>query len=176
MGGAGTGTPARAIAGAESLDTRVVAALDATIPRYLRAIRLAIEQAEGEGRLTMPQLHCLQAMAATGTTLTTHLARRMHVSVPTMTGRIDGLVGRGLVERRPDPADRRQVRLGLTPAGHRLLGRYQAIMDARLGELLAHLPPERKERLLHALEDMAAMLDADAGGGERASAGTEGWR
>jgi DNA-binding MarR family transcriptional regulator len=176
MGGAGDDTPARAVAGAECLDTRVVAALDATIPRYLRAIRLAIEQAEGEGRLTMPQLHCLQAMAATGTTRTTHLARRMQVSVPTMTGRIDGLVERGLVERRPDPADRRQVRLTLTPAGHRLLGRYQAIMDARLRELLVHLAPEGKARLLLALEDVAAMLDADADGVRHASVGMESWR
>lgn len=144
------------------LDAALVAALDATIPRYLRAIRLAIERAEGEGRLTMPQLHCLQALARRETTLTTKLARWLHVSVPTMTSRIDGLVERGLVERRPDPTSRRQVQLVLTPAGHATLRRYQAIMDARLRELVAHLTPDRQERLLLAMGDIAAMLDADA--------------
>ena len=47
----------------------------------------------------------------------------------TMTNRIDRLVSRGLVERLPDPHDRRGVRVRLLPAG-------RWAVDAALGDLL----------------------------------------
>lgn len=57
------------------------------------------------------------------------LIRETHVTSGTMTNRVDRLVGRGLVERRADPADRRQVRVVLTDDGRRLV-------DAAMGDLL----------------------------------------
>src|SRR5690348_17024149 len=98
----------------DDLGDALVTAMDRTISRYQRSLRHAIEQAEGPERLTMPQLRCLQAITADGTALTTQLARRMNVAVPTMTSMIDGLTERGLVARHPDPVDRRQVRIVMT--------------------------------------------------------------
>ena len=147
---------------ATELDTALVTAMDRTISRYQRSLRSAIEQAEGPERLTMAQLRCLQAITADGTALTTQLARRMNVAVPTMTSMIDGLAERGLVARHPDPADRRQVRIVMTDEGHAVLGRYQAIMHARLRTLIGHLNAMQKKRLLAAIQDVAMMLDADA--------------
>ena len=146
------------------LDTALVTAMDRTISRYQRSLRLAIEQAEGPERLTMPQLRCLQAFGADGAALTTHLARRMKVAVPTMTSMIDGLAERGLVTRHPDPADRRQVRIIMTDEGRAVLDRYQAIMHARLRTLIGPLNAWQKKRLLAAIQDVAIMLDADASG------------
>src|SRR5262245_61502190 len=127
--------PPTATEGGE-LDAALLATLETTIPRYIRTIRRAIEEVEGEIPLTLPQFRCLQAVAARGVTLTTHLARQMQVTVPTMTSRLDGLVERGLVQRQPDPLSRRQVQVSLTPAGVALLGRYQAFIDARLHDLI----------------------------------------
>ena len=146
----------------DDLNTALVPLMDRTISRYQRALRLAIEQAEGPGRLTMPQLRCLQMIATDGTALTTQLARLLTVAVPTMTSMIDGLTERGLVGRHPDPTDRRQVRIVMTAEGHAVLARYQAIMHARLRTLLLHLNATQKKRLLDAMHDMDAMLDADA--------------
>ncbi len=147
-----------------ALDTELVTAMDQTISHYQRSLRLAIEQAEGPARLTMPQLRCLQAFGADGAALTTQLARRMKVAVPTMTSMIDGLAERGLVTRHPDPADRRQVRIMMTDEGRAVLSRYQAIMHARLRTLIGHLNASQKKRWLAAIQDVAMMLDADAGG------------
>jgi DNA-binding MarR family transcriptional regulator len=143
------------------LGDALVTAMDRTISRYQRSLRHAIEQAEGRERLTMPQLRCLQAITADGTALTTQLARQMNVAVPTMTSMIDGLTERGLVERHPDPVDRRQVRIVMTDEGRAVLARYQGIVHMRLRRLLSHLTAAQKKRLLAAMEDVAFMLDAD---------------
>lgn len=69
----------------------------------------------------------------------------------TMTNRIDRLAGRGLVERLPDPRDRRGVRVRLLPSG-------EHVVDAALSDLL-----ERERTILAALspaecEQVSALL------------------
>ncbi len=72
------------------------------------------------------------------------------VTSGTMTNRVDRLVARGLVERRPDPDDRRGVLVSLTATGRRTV-------DAALDELLVH-----ERRILGALEGAEATRLADA--------------
>ncbi len=141
------------------LTLALVHAVETTIPRYIQTLRQAIEEAEGVESLTLPQYRCLGAVAAQGTALTTQLARLFQVSVPTMTGRLDSLVDRGLLQRQPDPSSRRQVLVTLTPAGQAVLLRYQTIVDARLRAILAPLSDIRQARLLAALSDLAEALD-----------------
>ncbi len=145
-----------------SQDAELVAALDTVVFRVNRAIRQALNKAEGDARLTITQLYCLRAIAAkAGPAKTTHLARQLQVTAPTMTRTVDTLVERGLVARQADPADRRTIGLMLTEPGRGLMRRYQAEIDERLQGLIAHLSPAQKKRLLAAAADLAAILDAD---------------
>src|SRR5580765_2709951 len=57
------------------------------------------------------------------------LLRETLVTSGTMTNRVDRLAGKGLVERLPDPADRRGVQVRLTDAGRT---RVDAALDALL--------------------------------------------
>src|SRR2546423_7958920 len=86
-------------------DGDLTAVLDGIMPRYAQVLRHVLAADQGAGRLTLPQLRLLQALAAmeTGIALTTQLARQMDVTVPTMTSRIDGLVERGFVSGGPTP-------------------------------------------------------------------------
>jgi DNA-binding MarR family transcriptional regulator len=146
----------------EQLEPTLIALLDQTVPRYLRALRDAISDAEGPDRLTMPQLRCLQAIAAAGESpiTTSQLAELMRVSVPTMSSMLDGFVSRGLVERHPDPASRRRLHLRITADGSEVLVRYQRIMDERHRELIRQIDTEGRARLLNALEDLRLGLDS----------------
>jgi DNA-binding MarR family transcriptional regulator len=143
-------------------DDDLIRAMEAIIPRYLRALRRAIERAEGPGRLTMAQVRCLQAIAASpnGETLTSRLARHMSVSAPSISSMIDGLVERALVERKPNPVNRRQVRLLMTAGGRELLHRYNDEITNHLDDLFAPLSARGKRRLFHAVTDLAELLDA----------------
>ena len=61
-----------------------------------------------------------------------HLAERLAVRPPTVTAVVDGLVARGLVERRPVEGDRRRVDHVLTEEGHRVLEAADTAVEARL--------------------------------------------
>jgi DNA-binding MarR family transcriptional regulator len=85
------------------------------------------------------------------------LARSEQVRSPTMTTLVNGLEDAGLVARRPDPDDARQVLVEATPAGRRLMRRGRARRVAALQELLADLDDDDVATL-----DRAARLIEDA--------------
>jgi DNA-binding MarR family transcriptional regulator len=61
-----------------------------------------------------------------------HLAERLAVRPPTITAVVDGLVTRGLVERRAVEGDRRRVDHVLTDEGHRVLDAADTAVEERL--------------------------------------------
>lgn len=64
------------------------------------------------------------------------VGRRLGVDRTTMVALIDGLEGKGLVARRPDPADRRRNVIALTGAGRKTLRRATRASDEAEGRLL----------------------------------------
>ena len=75
------------------------------------------------------------------------LLKETLVTSGTMTNRVDRLASRGLVERHPDPSDRRGVLVRLTPEGKKAVdGAFTALIDAE-SELLADLSPADQDAL-----------------------------
>jgi DNA-binding MarR family transcriptional regulator len=74
------------------------------------------------------------------------LARRLHMDASNLTGLVDRLERRGLVERRPDPADRRVRHLVLTPEGTRLRHDLDVALTTD-PPLLAGLDPTERGQL-----------------------------
>jgi DNA-binding MarR family transcriptional regulator len=75
------------------------------------------------------------------------LLRETLVTSGTMTNRVDRLASRGLVERYPDPDDRRGVIVRLTPEGKATVdGAFGALVDAERA-LLDDLPERDRARL-----------------------------
>jgi DNA-binding MarR family transcriptional regulator len=64
----------------------------------------------------------------------------------------------GLVEERPDPADRRTKRLCLTAAGRAELAELDRVSDGLARAVLAPLTAEQRERLLHAQAEVTRLL------------------
>jgi DNA-binding MarR family transcriptional regulator len=92
------------------------------------------------------------------------LAARTYVTSGTMTSRLDGLTGRGLVTRAPDRDDGRLVRVGLTGAGRQLLdAAFEALVEAER-ELLAPLPTGARDSLAAALRALLASASTESRG------------
>jgi MarR family transcriptional regulator, organic hydroperoxide resistance regulator len=104
--------------------------------------------------LSAPQAWALTILAAEPGLALGELAGRMHAHPSTVSGIVDRLVGRHAVDRRPDPEDRRGVRLSLTTAGRRLLRRSPAPVQAGLQRALQEMPPRRLRQLRRALEEI----------------------
>jgi MarR family transcriptional regulator for hemolysin len=73
-----------------------------------------------------------------------------------LTRLLDRLADNGLIERRPDPNDRRANRLYLTPAARPLLERISKISAGLLETVFAGLDQPSRERLLR---DLGVMKD-----------------
>lgn len=75
------------------------------------------------------------------------LLRETLVTSGTMTNRVDRLTARGLVERLPDPNDRRGVLVRLTPEGRsRVDAAFEALLDAERA-LMPDLDADDREQL-----------------------------
>lgn len=78
----------------------------------------------------------------------------------TMTNRVDRLAGRGLVERRPDPQDRRGVKVRLLPPGIVAVDGAMAALVEHEAAMLADLTATERDSLTSALRTLLAPLDA----------------
>jgi DNA-binding MarR family transcriptional regulator len=84
------------------------------------------------------------------------LLRETLVTSGTMTNRVDRLTARGLVERLPDPHDRRGVLVRLTVEGKAAVdGAFEALLAAE-ADLLAELPDEQRTQLAGLLRSLLA--------------------
>ena len=82
------------------------------------------------------------------------------VTSGTMTNRVDRLAVQGLVERHPDPGDRRGVHVRLTAAGLERVDGAMADLVRREHELLAALSLGDRDRLATMLRGLVAPFDA----------------
>ncbi len=88
------------------------------------------------------------------------IAKRLRIEGPTMTRMLDTLEADGLVERLPDPSDRRTKQLRLTAEGERTLEEIFAIADEMRDRLLDGLPADRIDELNGFLSLLTERLDA----------------
>ncbi|WP_049566992.1 MarR family winged helix-turn-helix transcriptional regulator [Streptomyces sp. SBT349] len=79
------------------------------------------------------------------------LSRRSGIHVSDMVAAINELAERKLVERAPDPSDRRRNIISLTTAGKRQLRRLEKPLADSQDELLAPLSPGERQRLTELL-------------------------
>ncbi len=91
------------------------------------------------------------------------LSRRMMVTGGNITGITDQLEREGLVERVPDPQDKRAFAVRLTAAGQAAFGAMARVHEGWVEELLGHVAPQDKERLIALLSAMKAGLDERGG-------------
>jgi DNA-binding MarR family transcriptional regulator len=90
------------------------------------------------------------------------LVRTLGVERSSLTGLVDRAERSGLVERRLDPADRRAVRVALTPAGDAAAQRFHDEVTERLAELLADLPETEQARFNRTVARVVATAEVPA--------------
>lgn len=89
------------------------------------------------------------------------LAARLGIESPTLVRIIDRMQGMGLLERIADPQDRRQKRIGITPAGLDLVQEIEREVSGLRQELLADAAPQDLQAGIRLLEGIVAKATAE---------------
>jgi long-chain acyl-CoA synthetase len=110
-----------------------------------------VEFALAQVDLTLPQYRVLGILAE-GSAAASGLAGRLAVRPSSVTAIIDGLLARGLVDRKHEEGDRRKIALRLTDEGSRIVAEADVAVDEYLASIAAHLPGEDERMVLRSLE------------------------
>jgi DNA-binding MarR family transcriptional regulator len=111
--------------------------------------------AEVDDVVTVPQLRVLMMIATRGGVNLRAVADGLQVS-PSNASRIcDRLLKIGMVDRREDPADRRNITLTLTPEGQGLIDRVVRHRRNAVRRILRQMTAQQREQLIAALDYFA---------------------
>ena len=115
--------------------------------------------------VTLVQCHTLLEIRDNGSLNLNDLAERMELDKSTVSRTVDTLVQDELVDRNPNPANRRAVILGLTPAGNERADRIHQVCDGYFMDILKHIPESEAETVLKGLTILADALEVSIGNG-----------
>jgi DNA-binding MarR family transcriptional regulator len=131
------------------------------VGRLARRLRQLYAQG-GEDQLAFIALAVLSRLQRDGPASASELATSERVTAQAVGAAVVDLHRRGLVERTPDPRDRRRVVLSLTAAGRSALcGREQRVLDRMTTALQTGCTPAERRRLAAAaplLERLAELI------------------
>jgi len=101
--------------------------------------------------LSFSQCHALVEIGRTSLLSLTDLALRLGIDKSTTSRVVDSLVVGGMVERVPQPEDRRSVALSLTTTGKEKLSQIEGEMDRLFGIVFTSIPVEKRAQVLETL-------------------------
>ena len=133
-------------------DSMVDAVLSAS--RALVAIA-ARSLADAGEQVTLTQYRSLVLLASRGPQSVAELAEAVAVTPPTASRLCDRLVKKGLVRRRTDRHDRRQVQIALTQSGRDLVDAVTERRRREIAALLATVPLRTQRSVVVALTQLA---------------------
>ncbi|MEQ8818554.1 MAG: MarR family transcriptional regulator [Thalassobaculum sp.] len=121
---------------------------------HQRATQIFLETFEDAG-LTPTQWAALARLGEAGAASQNHLGRLTAMDPATVQGVVQRLEKRGLVDREPDPDDRRRTRLKLSAAGAELVAKHTADGARVTARTLEPLTDEEAESFLALLRKLA---------------------
>ena len=107
--------------------------------------------------LTLPQFRALVVLDQGGGCRVGDFAAALRIKPSTATRLCDRLVRRGLVTRRVDEDNRREVTVALTPAGQRLVDKVSEVRRVEIAAILARIAPSERRTIV---EGLSAFRDA----------------
>jgi DNA-binding MarR family transcriptional regulator len=132
-----------------------------TLPLLNRTVG-SIVQGDAPDSLTMPQFRVL-AHLRDGPLTVSELARRRRVTMASMGELAQALVERELIDRRPDPQDRRQQQLFLSDTGRQRYDAAHALAETKIADILAaRLSPEELSAVRAAIPALQSALAGEA--------------
>ncbi len=132
----------------------------AALRRIIRAIDLQSRALVQQCGLTGPQLQLLKELGRRDDRSLGEVARALHLSQATITGIVDRLEAKELLERARDPADKRRVRVVLTGRGRQLLESAPSVLQEHFTNALQGLADWEQHQILASLQRVVSLMEA----------------
>jgi MarR family transcriptional regulator for hemolysin len=134
--------------------------VESTLMATARLIREAFDARLKPLDLNLTQASLLAYVAEFGAITQTRLAEKMGTGRAAMGTVVDGLEKRGLIERHPDPDDRRVWRVDITNDGRELAARVVGVDEVLRGELRHGIGREERQALSWVLTRLQVNLQS----------------
>jgi DNA-binding MarR family transcriptional regulator len=108
--------------------------------------------------ITLPQVHALEVIGASGQLRMKELAERMGTTTGSLTVLVDRLVRAGLVAREPNENDRRSIMVRLTEEGEKHFREHHQHHTQLTRELATSLGPDEVDAFLRLIQKIVAHL------------------
>jgi DNA-binding MarR family transcriptional regulator/GNAT superfamily N-acetyltransferase len=112
--------------------------------------------------LSLTEVRVLYELAHRDQPTASELGRDLSLDTGYLSRILRRFEAKGWLARAPSPADARQSLLRLTPEGHAAFAPLQQRSREEAAALLAPLPPERRERLIAAMQAVQELIAPDA--------------
>lgn len=106
-------------------------------------------------KISMNEIHVLEAVQKTNDPAMSNIARRLRVTVGTLTTSINRLVEKGYATRKREEEDKRKVIISLTDKAKGVLKIHDQFHEEMLDALFVDMNLEEDEVLLQSLENLS---------------------
>jgi DNA-binding MarR family transcriptional regulator len=106
-------------------------------------------------KLSMNEIHVLEAIEKTTDPTMTHLAKRLRVTVGTLTTAMNRLVEKGYVSRYRLVEDKRKVYISLTDKAHKVLQIHDQFHEEMIEATISDMRLDEDEVLLQSLKNIS---------------------
>lgn len=148
--------------------------IDELVTALLTASRVLVgvsaqSLAKVEDSVTLTQFRTLVVLQGHGSTRLIALADRLGVNASTALRTVDRLIAAGMVRRRENENDRREVVIDLTPVGATVVSEVTSRRRAAIADIVSSMPPDRRRGLVTSLTAFADAADEPASSDEPAN-------
>ena len=133
-----------------------------SIRRIVRAIELYSHSLVSQVGLTSPQLSVLKSVARLSPATPTAIARQLSLSQPTVSGILERLQAKNLVERIQTNGDKRMHSYALTGQARDQMATSPPLLQESFLHRLGHLQDWERSMLLSALQRVANLMDVES--------------
>ena len=139
---------------------KVIKEIVGAIRRLVKAVYLDSSKMSRQYGLTGSQSGVLRCLTQDGLLSSAELSRQLHVTPSNITGIIDRLEKKGLVERIRKEGDRRIALIELTERGEALSKQLPDPIEIKLISELADLDPGQVQQLGNSMNQILKLIDA----------------
>lgn len=104
----------------------------------------------------MSEVHVLEAIELTEEPTMSNIAKRLGITIGSLTTAINTLYQKGYVLRERDPEDRRKVVVGLLPKAMEVLKEHDSFHDEMIDSIFEEMELEKDELLIESLDKLSS--------------------